>query len=49
MNYKICLIGTKDTTLKAAEFMLSKIGRIDCIITIDEKKINTQQISGFFL
>ena len=48
MNYKVCLIGTKDTTLKAAEFILKKIGYIDCIITIDEQKINTQQISGFF-
>ena len=48
MNYKICLIGTKDTTLSAAEYMIQKIGTIDCIITVDEKKVSTQQISGFY-
>lgn len=48
MNYRVCLIGTKDTTLKVAEFILKKIGYIDCIITIDEQKVNTQQISGYY-
>ena len=47
MNYKVCLIGTKDTTLTTAKFMLEKVGKIDCIITVDQSKVNVGNISGF--
>lgn len=47
MNYKICLIGAKDTTISVAKHMIDNICNIDCIITVDENKINTKNISGF--
>lgn len=47
MNYDICLIGVKDTTISLAEYIIKNVCRIDCIITIDNKKVNTENISGY--
>lgn len=42
MHYDICIIGTKDTTIKLAEMF-----RPDLIITVDPEAVNTKNISGF--
>lgn len=47
MNYNICLIGAKDTTITLGEYLLKNVCRIDCIITIDEKTVDTSSISGY--
>ncbi len=47
MNYNICIIGAKDTTIRLAEYLIKNVCKIDCIITVDESKIDTSQISGY--
>lgn len=47
MNYKISIIGAKDTTITMAEYFLNNICKPDCIITIDENYVNAKDISGF--
>ena len=47
MNYNICLIGTKDTTMEWAKYLIDNVCMIDCIITIDEQTVDTSNISGF--
>lgn len=47
MNYRLCLIGAKDTTISMAEFMTEKIVKLDCIITVDESVLQKASISGF--
>lgn len=47
MNYDICIIGAKDTTIKLAEYLLEYVCKIDCIITIDETTVDTSSISGY--
>ena len=47
MNYNICLIGTKDTTIELAKYLIDNVCMIDCIITIDEQTVDTSNISGF--
>lgn len=47
MNYKLCLIGAKDTTISMAKFMIEKIVKPDCIITVDESVLQKAFISGF--
>ncbi len=47
MNYKLCLIGAKDTTGSMASFMCEHISKPDCIITVDAASIKTDSIAGF--
>ena len=47
MHYDICVIGTKDTTIKLAEYLCENICRLDLIITIDPSAVNTANISGY--
>jgi len=47
MNYKICIIGTKDTTISLADYIQKNICKIDCIITIDKGSVDTSKISGY--
>lgn len=47
MNFGLCLIGAKDTTIRIAEYMLEHISKPDCIITVDEAAVNTDAIAGF--
>lgn len=47
MNYDICLIGVKDTTIRLAEYIMKNVCKIDCIISIDSRRVNTENISGY--
>ena len=47
MNYNVCLIGTKDTTVKLANRLIDDGHSIDLIITVDARAIDTNTISGF--
>ncbi len=47
MNYKLCLIGAKDTTLRMASYLCEHISKPDCIISINESSVNTDSIAGF--
>lgn len=47
MNYRLCLIGAKDTTISMATFMCEHITKPDCIITVNESSIKTDAIAGF--
>lgn len=47
MNYKLCLIGAKDTTVSMAAFMCEQIAKPDCIITVNETSVKTEAIAGF--
>lgn len=47
MHYDICVIGTKDTTIKLAEYLSENICSPDLIITIDPSAVNTANISGY--
>lgn len=47
MNYDICMIGAKDTTIKLMQYMAKNICSVDCIITINEATVDTAKISGY--
>ncbi len=47
MNYDICIIGAKDTTIKLMKYLTENVCGIDCVITIDESTVDTAQISGY--
>lgn len=47
MNYNICLIGAKDTTIKLASKLIDNGYSIDLIITVDANTICTDAISGY--
>lgn len=47
MNYDICIIGAKDTTIKLSQYLIENVCKIDCIITIDDSKIDISKISGY--
>lgn len=47
MRYELCVIGTKDTTIKLIEHLTSNAYKVDCIITVNENYIDKKRISGF--
>lgn len=47
MNYDICLIGTKDTTIELAKRLLDCGHTIDLIITVNPDAVDAKTISGY--
>ncbi len=47
MNYDICIIGAKDTTIKLMQYLTKNVCGVDCVITIDETTVDTAKISGY--
>lgn len=47
MNYDVCLIGAKDTTLTLSNKLIESGHKIDLIVTVDSGTVNTEMIAGF--
>lgn len=47
MNYDVCVIGTKDTTISLVQYLKDNVTKVDCIITIDSTTVDVSKISGY--
>jgi methionyl-tRNA formyltransferase len=47
MHYKVTIFGVKDTTLEIIDYIQNKIGNIDLIVTINNKVLSNNHVSGF--